>query len=235
MEDESKHPLAEHNERLATELTNLMHRFGNLFIHVSGEAKVDFKGACSGWAGMFKSIISGDIGCISPYEGYDTCALQQALDTLYNLEICPHMNMSSNEQYVVDAEDWLLFVKGIEDHFNDLDPFNYKSKYEWELKGGDDKKTVIARIVIQPLCNEFVVGEFNASQRHDFLGEIEDYDQPKINTCWVVVNGDTIDIELNRLIHFRHKQFHPRKGDYLLYDPENDCYVILPQEDYSIH
>ncbi len=235
MSEEIKHPLVEHNERLSAQLIDLTHTFGNLFIHISGEGKVDFRGAGQGWVGMIKNIISGDIGCITPYEGYDTCALVQALNMLYGLETCPHLNSSVNEQYIVEPDNWKLFVDSIKEHFDDLDPHNFKPKYTFTLKGGDDGKTTVAVVTLEPLCNAFVIGEFNAAEKFEFLGELEDYDQPGINHCWVVVNGEQIDIDFGRLIHYRHRKYEPRKGDYILYSPEDDFYVILPQEDYHIH
>ena len=233
--DEVKHPLAEHNARLSTSLINLTHSMGNLLVHISGEGKIDFRGAGQGWCGMIKNIISGDIGCIVPYEGYDTCALQQALNMLYALDNVPHLNSSANEQYLVEDANWKIFVDSIKDHFEDLDPHNYKTKYKFTLKGGDDGKTTVCTITLEPLCNGFVIGEFNAAEKFDFIGEITDYDQPKLKECWVVCEGQTYDIHLDKLIHYRHRMFQPRKGDYLLYSGEGDFYVILPQEDYSIH
>lgn len=233
--DELKHPLSEHNARISTSIIELTHRLGNLLIHVNGEGKLDFRGAGQGWCGMIKNIISGDIGCMSPYEGYDSCALSQALNMLYGLDNVPHLNLSTNEQFVVDDANWKIFVDSIKEHFDDLDPHNYKPKYSFTLKGGDDGKATVCTVVIEPLCNTFVVGEFNAIEKFDFLGEISDYDQPGIKSCWMVCDGQTYDIDMNRLIHFRHRRYQPRKGDYLLYASQDDYYVVLPQEDYSIH
>lgn len=233
--DEHKHPLSEHNDRINTSLMALTHAIGNLFVHVSGEGKIDFRGAGQGWCGMIKNIISGDLGCIVPVEGYDSCALTQALNMLYDLENVPHLNSAINEEFLVEDANWKIFVDSIKEHFEDLDPHNYKNKYQFKLKGGDDGKTTVCTVTLEPLVNRNVIGEFNAAEKFDFIGEITDYDQPKIRECWVVCEGQSYDIHLDKLIHFRHRLYQPRKGDYLLYSGEGDYYVILPQEDYSIH
>lgn len=227
------------NELVSDELKRLMHRFGNLLVHISGEGKVDFRGATGdncGWIGMTKHIISGDLGCMTPYPGYDTCALDVALDFLYNLDLAPHLNSSVNEEFVPAPEEWRKFIDGIKVALKDLLEPNYKRKYTFTFYNDEEQKVPVVTVKLEPLCNTFVVGEFNAANKHEYLGVIEDYDQPKINHCWITVNGSTIeDIELKRLIHFRHRRYQPRKGDYLLYDAEKDVYIILPQEDYNIH
>lgn len=222
------------NKLVSDELTRLIHSFGNLFIHVSGEGKLDFlQKEGPGWMGMIKYIVSGDMGCMKPYKGYDTCALDQAIDYLLNLESMPHLNLSTNEQYLPDAETWRKFIMEIKEECTFLGA--PKPKYKFELLGGDDGKTIVTTIVLEPICNDYIAGEYKASQKAVFLGTIEDYDQPKTNGCWVLVNGEVIDIELDKLIHFRHRKYQPRKGDYLLHDESKGVYIILPQEDYSIH
>ncbi|QYN79927.1 hypothetical protein PQD71_gp034 [Kosakonia phage Kc263] len=227
------------NELVSDELKRLMHRFGNLLVHVSGEGKVDFRGATGdncGWIGMSKTIISGDLGCMTPYSGFDTCALDVALDFLYNLDLAPHLNSSINEEFVPAPEEWRKFIDGIKVELKNLLEPNFKMRYTFTLYNDEEQKVPVATVRLEPLCNAFVIGEFNAAGKHEYLGVIEDYDQPKINHCWITVNGSTIDdIELKRIIHFRHRRYQPRKGDYLLYDAEKDVYIILPQEDYNIH
>lgn len=222
------------NRQIGEELVRLMHSFGNLFVHVSGEGKIDFRmeGMGSAWAGMIKTIISGDIGCMKPYKGFEVCALDQAIDYLINLELAPHMNLSTNEEWVVTPDVWQAFIMEIKDECTFIG--KPKPKYLFELKSLDGE-TVIATVAIEPLCNEFVVGEFNAAKSAEFVGEIEDYDQPKIKSCFIRVNGDELEIELDKLIYYRHRKYQPRKGDYLLKDVESGYHFILPQEDYSIH
>lgn len=231
--------VAEINVAINSELQRLMHRFGNLFLHVSGEGKVDFRssvGEGHSWLGMLKAVISGDVGCMTPYPGYDVCALDTALDYLYGMDLFPHLNSSVNEEYVPSTEQWRKFVDGIRAELKQLPDDKYKAKYQYTYYADSDTDTPIVTVTLEPLCNTFVVGEYNAAGKHEYLGVIEDYDQPKVNHCWITVNGSTIDdIELKRVIHFRHRKFQPRKGDYLLYDAEADVYIILPQEDYSIH
>ncbi|AEV89621.1 hypothetical protein OBP_184 [Pseudomonas phage OBP] len=222
------------NKLVAEELTKLMHSFGNLFIHVSGEGKIDFlQKDGPGWLGMIKYVVSGDIGCMKPYKGYDTCALDQAIDYLLNLEYAPHLNSSANEEFLPDDETWKKFIMDIKEECSYQG--HPKPKYKFELLGGDDGKTVVTTVTLEPICNEFIVGEYKASQKAEFIGEIDDYDQPKINGCWVKVGDKIIDIELDKLIHFRHRKYQPRKGDYLLHDESKGVYIILPQADYSIH
>jgi len=226
------------NRRTSTELIRLMSVFGNLHVHVSGEAKVDFRGALgqnNAWVGMASTIISGDIGCLVPYEKYPTCALDNALDFLYNLECAPHLNSSINNEHVPDVQQWKEFVDSIAKEMKNLVSTNYKKMYVFELKleGG---KAPVAIVTLKPLCNEFVAGEYIAANKYTFLGTIEDFDQPKIRSCFIVANGVEHEIELEKLIYFRNKLFFaPDKGDYLVKNEENGIYVILPKEDYSIH
>lgn len=222
------------NEQIATELVDLMHSFGNLLVHVSGEGKVDYRisGMGSGWLGMIKVILSGDVGCMKPYKGYDTCAFDQAIEYLLSLEMVPHLNSSINEKYTVTPEAWNKFVLGIKEECSFVG--RAQPKYFFKLLA-EDGKTVVTTVSLEPLCNEFVVGEFQAGKQYEFIGVITDYDQPKINSCFINVEEKEYEIELAKLIHFRHRKFLPGKGDYLLHSPEKGLYVILPKEDYSIH
>lgn len=223
------------NQHLSDEIIRLNHAFGNLLVHVSGEGKVDFRaaGQGSGWLGMIKVIYSGDTGCMKPYKGYDTCAFNQAIEFLMDLDMVPHMNLGSNEEYTVTPETWRKFVQGIEEECSFVG--SPKKKYVFELKQEDGDK-VITTIVLEPLCNEFVVGEVTAAKHCELIGIISDYDQPLIKSCFIVAEEKEYKIELENLIHFRHRKFIPRKGDYLLRHHENEnVYIVLPQEDYSIH
>lgn len=222
------------NEQISGELLDLIHSFGNLLVHVSGEGKVDYRvaGMGAGWLGMIKVILSGDVGCMKPYKGYDTCAFDQAIEYLMSLEMVPHLNSSLNEGYTVTPEAWTKFVQHIKDECSFVG--NPKPKYMFELRSEDDKH-LVTTVSIEPLCNAFVVGEFQAGKEYEYVGVITDYDQPKINSCFINVEEKEYEIELAKLIHFRHRLYQPRKGDYLLYSPVKEIYVILPQEDYSIH
>lgn len=222
------------NAHVSEQLTGLMHSFGNLFVHVSGEGKVDFRapGMGSGWLGMIKIILSGDVGCMKPYKGYDTCAFDQAIEYLMDLDMTPHLNSSINEEYLVDRETWVKFIQGIKEECSFVG--KPLPKYTFELKTADEKH-VITTIVLEPMCNGFVVGEYQASKEAEYIGVIEDYDQPKIDACFIQCEGKEYEIELDKLIHYRHRKYQPRKGDYLLFNNDKGVYVILPQEDYSIH
>lgn len=226
------------NRDISKQLIRLMSIIGNLHVHVSGEAKVDFRGGFgqgNAWIGMTSTIISGDMGCLRPYDKYPTCALDSALDFLYGLECVPHLNSSIFEEHVPDAEQWKLFVNEIEQVMKNLVDENYKKVYMFELKVEDAKEPSVI-VTLKPLCNEFVSGEFVAANKYSFLGEISDFDQPKIKSCFIVVEGKEHEIELEKLVHFRNKAlWAPEKGDYLLKDEETGIYVVLPKEDYSIH
>lgn len=227
------------NKDISTELIRLMSRIGNLHVHVSGEGKVDFRGALnnSAWVGMLSTIISGDIGCMRPYDKYPTCALDNALDFLYNLECAPHLNMGGNEDHVPSTERWQTFIDGIREELTNLTEASYKKQYTYTLFKGDlVDNEVLVTVTIKPLCNEFVVGEYIAANTYNLVGEIEDFDQPKIKSCFITANGEDLEIELDKLIHYRNKKwFQPDKGDYLLHDEKSGVYVILPKEDYSFH
>lgn len=227
-------PMVAINKDISDTLIHLTNTFGNLLVHVSGEGKIDFQQKeSSSWLGMVKYIISGDIGCMKPYKGFDVSAFDQAIEYLLALENLPHLNSSINEEYVVSSEKWREFILGIKEDLSFVG--SYKKKYFYELKGGDSGDVIVATISIEPLVNRFVVGEFNAAKNLEFLGELDDYDQPMIKSAVITINGEDMTIGLERLIHFRGRKYQPRKGDYLLYDKEKDYYVILPQEDYSIH
>lgn len=222
------------NAHVNEQLVRLMHSFGNLFVHVSGEGKVDFRapGMGSGWLGMIKVILSGDVGCMKPYQGYDTCAFDQAIEYLMDLDMAPHLNSSINEEYTVDRERWVKFIQGIKDECSFVG--KPAPKYKFELRS-DDGKHVITTIILEPMCNTFVVGEYNATKECEYIGVIEDYDQPKIDSCFIQCEGKEYEVELDKLIHYRHRKYQPRKGDYFLFNAESKAYIILPQEDYSIH
>jgi hypothetical protein len=227
-----------YNRNISAELLKLMSTFGNLQVHVSGEAKVDFRralGQSNAWVGMTSTIVSGDVGCLRPYESYPTCALDSALDFLYNLDCAPHLNSSINEEHVPDSVQWKEFVDGIEKEMKNLVDTHYKKQYTFELKlEGSDIPVIV--VTLKPLCNEFVAGEFIAANKYTFLGQIDDFDQPKVKSCFVVANGKEYEVELEKLIYFRNKIYWaPEKGDYLVKDEESGMYVVLPKEDYSIH
>lgn len=215
------------------ELIRLMHSFGNLHVHISGEGKVDFlQKEGPSWLGMIKFIISGDIGCMKPFKGYDVSALDQAIDYLLNLDQAPHSNLSTNEEFVPDVESWKKFVMDIKESTEFTG--NPKPIYKFSMLGGKDGKTVITTVTIEPLANQDVVGEFGAVQKNTFLGMIEDYDQPKIDSCFIKAEGTEYEIQLDKIITFRNKRI-PQRGDYLLKDEETEMYIVIPGEDYSIH
>lgn len=224
------------NQGVADDIVHLMNTIGNLHLHVSGEAKVDFRGGVgttSGWAGMVSTIVSGDVGCMKPYDNNPKCALDAVLRYLRQLEPVPHLNSSMFEEHVPSKEEWEEFVTGIETDMKGLKVSDYVVKYTFKLnKNGVD----VVVVTLKPLCNTFVVGEFRATRKYDFIGEIGDYDQPMTNAVVITCEGKDHTIQFENLSYYRSRKHRwPRKGDYLLKDPDSDKYVVLPQEDYSIH
>lgn len=222
------------NATVSDELVKLMHSFGNLFVHVTGEGKVDFRapGMGAGWLGMIKIILSGDIGCMKPYKGYDTCAFDQAIEYLMDMDMAPHLNSSTNEEFTVSRDVWVAFIQSIKEECSFVGKALPKYAFELKSESGED---VICTITLEPICNGFVVGELAAAKEYSYIGVVEDYDQPKIDSCFIQCEGKEYEIELDKLIHFRNRKYQTRKGDYLLHNEEKGLYLVLPQEDYSIH
>lgn len=223
------------NELIRSELIKVMSLIGDLWIHVNGEGKIDFADVFKrpAHAAMVQSIIAGDIGCLTPYEGYEDCALGNAIDLLYQMDPVPHLNSSAFEKYVPTIEEWKEFVDSIKKHMEDLSESSYQIKYTFELKKEGE---VIATVVMKPICNAFVVGEYSAGNKYELLGEMDDYDQPMIDNVVITIDGKDITIPNNKLTYYRNRiRRFPRKGDYLLRDLKSDNYLVLPQEDYSIH
>lgn len=225
------------NQTIATDIIHLMNTIGNLHLHVSGEAKVDFRGGVgltNGWAGLVSTIISGDTGCMKPYDGNPKCALDAVIKYLRYLEPAPHLNSSEYEEFVPSKEEWDKFVDSIETEMKALKVTDYAVKYSFELINSDGE--LVATVTLKPLCNVFVVGEFRATRKYTYIGEIQDYDQPMSNAVVITCEGEDHTIQFENLIYYRNRKHRwPRKKDYLLKDPDSDKYVVLPQEDYSIH
>lgn len=223
------------NDIIRSELITLMSRIGDLWIHVNGEGKIDFSDTFKQPAtvAMVQYIIAGDIGCLTPYEGYNDCALGNALNLLYQMDPVPHLNSSAFEKYVPTVEEWKEFVDSIKKHMTELSDSSYQVKYLFELKKEGE---VIATVVLKPICNAFVVGEYQASNKYEFIGEIEDYDQPMIDNVIITADKKDFTIPNSKLTYYRNRiRWFPRKGDYLLRDTRSDNFLVLPQEDYSIH
>lgn len=224
------------NQGVATDIIHLMNVIGNLHLHVSGEAKVDFLGGVgntNGWASLVSTIISGDTGCVKPYDGNPKCALDAAIGYLRFMTPVPHLNSSEYEEFVPTKEEWEAFIVTIETEMKALKETEYKVKYSFEMVK-DDK--VIVTVTLKPLCNVFVVGEFQATRKYNYIGEVQDYDQPMTNAIVISCEGKDHTIKFEHLIYYRSRKHRfPRKGDYLLKDPDSENYVVLPQEDYSIH
>lgn len=214
------------------ELMKLMHRFGNLFVHVTGEGKVDFRDksrTTDTKYGMVKFIISGESGCMTPLQGYDTCALDQAIDKLLSYEVVPR---KGKEDSIEEFFGWEEFVtecvrRSIKDTCGTKAYYRYRYP---DPTGGD-----LLIVTVEPLCNAMVVGEYNAGNDCEYIGVIDDIDKPKIKSHIITVDGKDLEVFDEEMIHFRGLKYVPKKGDYLLKDPETNYYIILPQEDYSIH
>lgn len=213
------------------ELKKLMHNFGNLSLHVTGEGKVDLVGITatgSTWMGMFKTIITGDTGCIYPLPGYDVTALDQVIDILLDIETRPHMNIVDNEKYCIDTESYKSEILAFKEEIKN--DGHYSSRYIKEIKVNG---VVVMVITIEPLVNEFVIGEYTAAQKNVFLGPIENYVTFGDDVCKITADSTEYEFNVKDLILYR--DFVPKAGDYLLLDEERKAYVILPGYDYSIH
>lgn len=213
------------------ELKKLMHNFGNLSLHVTGEGKVDLVGvtaAGSTWMGMFKTIITGDTGCIYPLPGYDITALDQVIDILLDIETRPHMNIVDNEIYCVDGESYKAEILAFKEEIKN-DAY-YSSRYTKEIKVNG---VVVMTITVEPLVNEFVIGEYNAAQKNVLLGQIEDYVGEGDGIINFTADGTSYEFKTSDLVLYR--DFIPKVGDYLLLNEEKGKYVVLPGYDYSIH
>lgn len=215
-------------------------KIGNLHLHINGESKLDFfVGKTPSLTPMYSIIISGDNGCLHPYdEQEDNCALDEALLILRSVKVVPHLNSSEFEKYVVSPEEWAKWIDDIEDDFKEHARLGqYLHKYDFSLnKLVDGVNVTVATINIQPIVTEFVIGEITAADKATLIGIIDDFDKPKIKSVIVTVNNEDIEIEDDKILVYRNKRrFQPGKGDYLLKDVESEVYYILPGEDYSIH
>lgn len=224
------------NQGIAGDIVHLMNVIGNLHLHVSGEGKVDFLGGAgptNGWVGMASSVISGDTGCMKPYDDNPKCALDAVIEYLRYLVPVPHLNSSEYEKFTPTKEKWEEFITTIETEMKALKEADYKVKYSFKMV--KDGETIVV-VTMKPLCNAFVVGEFRATRNFIYIGEIQDYDQPMTNAVVITCEDKDFTIQFENLIYYRNRKHrHPRKSDYLLKDPDSDKYVVLPQEDYSIH
>lgn len=242
------------NERIRSELNVLTHKFGNLELHLSGEGRTSFLGTAeNGWVGFAHLVFDGDIGCMTPYPGYDVSALDNAFSFLSKLEMVPHLNMGSCSGYTVSKDSWKRYMEKFKKEIKD-NP--YQPYYTFSIKGKseEDLEDVdVVTIKIKPLVNEFVSGEYNAAEKGEYLGRIAQVEGTGDDgvTLVRVENGqatfevtvllDKVSEELadrQNLIVLNqdnttvYRGITPSEGDYLVKDVQSGDFVVIPAMDY---
>ncbi len=93
-------------------LERLTRKFGNLFLHISGESKVSFLGLKgNSWNGFITTCFDGDLGCMERIEDERPCALDNALQFMRDLTITPHLNLDENSKYTLTEEEWNIILE----------------------------------------------------------------------------------------------------------------------------
>lgn len=242
------------NERIRSDINMLTHKFGNLEVHLSGEGRTSFLGtADNGWVGFAHLVFDGDIGCMTPYPGYDVCALDNGFGFLHKLEVVPHLNMGSCSEYVISKDSW---KRQLEKFKKEIKDNPYQPTYHYSIKGKseeDPEEVTVVTIKIKPLVNEFVTGEYNAAEKGEYLGRIAKVDTTREDGITlirstkdkdefeVVVLLDKVAEELadreNRIVLNQdnttvYRGIIPREGDYLVKDVQSGDFVVIPAMDY---
>lgn len=228
-----------HTETLST-LERITRKFGDLYLHLSGEGKVSFQGLSDASAsGFIVTRFDGTFGCMERLIEDCTCALQDAILFMGNLNIVPNLNLDENSKYTLTPEEWNKelsdFAKKIEEN-----PFKKDFHHYIYYKDKNGKDETVISIVLQPLCNAEVIGEFHASSEAEFLGEVtavkskDGYDtimftSDKFAFLLETTNDKHLYDDENCLKYRRHI---PTAGDYLLRDNGSGKLIVLPRRDY---
>ncbi len=221
-------------------LERLTRKFGNLFLHISGESKVSFLGLKgNSWNGFITTCFDGDLGCMERIEDERPSALDNAFRFMRDLTITPHLNLYENSKYTLTEEEWNSeldqFLKFIESN-----PFNKTYQHYVYHKGETNKVETVITIQLKPLCNTYVVGEYHASNEAEFLGEVtavnsEDGSDALIFSCdkFAFLLETTNDKHLYSNENcIKYREHIPTKGDFLVRDNGTGKLVILPKNDY---
>lgn len=221
-------------------LERLTRKFGNLFLHISGESKVSFLGLKgNSWNGFITTCFDGDLGCMERLEDERPSALDNAFQFMRDLTITPHLNLDENSKYTLTEEEWNTeldqFLKFIESN-----PFNKTYQHYVYHKGETNKVETVITIQLKPLCNTYVVGEYHASNEAEFLGEVtavnsEDGSDALIFSCdkFALLLETANDKHLYSNENcIKYREHIPTKGDFLVRDNGTGKLVILPKNDY---
>lgn len=223
--------------QITNQLLPLMYDLGNLNLHISGNAKVDFIGACPGTVSKISFSISGDRGCLAPYDNSVGCALDDAMAVLFNLSTIPHLNSSEYEKYNISKEGWASFVSSIETTMKQINKENIQQPYAFYVFNYLNKKTneTVVTVTVKLEYNSFVLGEYCSNGNVTYHGPIDDYDQPSMNFGIITWEGNDIKVDLNKLFFIANssgRETCPHKGDILVYDKEADVYIVFQKEAY---
>lgn len=171
---------------------------------------------------------------MKPYDNNPKCALDVIIEYLRYMELVPHLNSSEYEKFVPSKEEWKDFIDTIETEMKALKVTDYKGEYTFTFSNAN--KVPLVTVNLKPLCNVFVVGEFRATRNFNYIGKIQNIDESTTNAIVITCEDKDFTIQSEDLVYYRNRKYkNPRKGDYLLKDPDSDKYVVIPQEDYSIH
>lgn len=222
-------------------LESLTRKFGDLFLHLSGEGKVSFHGLKgASWNGFLVTRFDGDLGCMEPLEPPTLCAYENALKLMRSLHIVPSLNLGENQQYTLTSEQWLdeldKFVNAIESN-----PFQKEYSHAIYVTLDDGTVVNVINILLKPICNTFVIGEFTASNEGEYLGEITKV-LSKDGFETLMFSNDRFHFKLettegtfdyNDENFLRYRQHIPHSGDFLVKDPKTNKLIVLPRCDYT--
>lgn len=225
---------------LTNTLERLTRKFGNLFLHITGESKVSFLGLKgNSWNGFIATCFDGDLGCMERLEDERPSALDNAFLFMRNLTITPHLNLDENSKYTLTDEEWNTELDQFLE-FIESNPFNKTYQHYVYHKGETNKIETVITIQLKPLCNTYVIGEYHASNEAEFLGEVtavnsEDGSDALIFSCdkFAFLLETTNDKHLYSNENcIKYREHIPTKGDFLVRDNGTGKLVILPKNDY---
>lgn len=234
------------NQRIRSTINQLVRKFGDIELRLSGEGKISFLGTVgSGWVGFAHLIFDGDMGCMTPLDGYEQSALDIAFVYLKKLSPVPHLNIAEKDEYLITHDTWLRSMDRFKANIRDNPNQEY---YRHELKVDTPQgEEVIATIQITPLCNPFVSGEFSMSEHATLYGTIMstgklgvalggngEQDEWEV-VCSLELFDGPEEAELVSLNHRNtavYRSIIPRPGDYVMKDVATGDYVVLPKDDY---
>lgn len=221
-------------------LERLTRKFGNLFLHISGESKVSFLGLKgNSWNGFITTCFDGDLGCMERLEDERPSALDNAFQFMRDLTITPHLNLDENSKYILTEEEWNSELDQFLE-FIESNPSNKTYQHYVYYKGETNKIETVITIQLKPLCNTYVIGEYQASNEAEFVGEVTAvkskdgfdtliFSRDKFAFLLETTNDNHLYTNENSI---KYREHLPTKGDYLLRDNGTGKLVILPKNDY---